>query len=196
MIILNHEQRSPEWFAARAGLPTASNFDCIVTSKGEQSKQRTKYLYKLAGEAVAGITEEIYTNGAMLRGQELEDEARRLYQFTTDEEVTTCGLCVDFNCGASPDALVGADGLLEIKCPNITTHVEYLLSGKLPTDYIQQVQGQLFITGRKWCDFMSYYPNIKPLIVRVLPDFEFHGKLKQELGQFCLELEQIKERIK
>lgn len=199
MITLDHIQKSPEWYAARCGVPTASNFDCIVTSKGEPSKQRTKYLYRLAGERITGVTEEMYQSAAMKRGSEMEAEARSLYQIIKDEIVTEVGFCLsdgNFKYGASPDALVGEKGSLEIKCPIISTHVGYLLENKMPTDYFQQTQGQLLVTGREFVDFISYYPAMKPLIVRVERDQHFLKLLKSELEAFCQELEVIVNKIR
>lgn len=199
MLVLDVEQQSPEWFAARCGIPTASNFDKIVTTKGESSKQYKKYLYQLAGELVAGSREETYQNAAMTRGIELEAEARELYELVTDNSVDTVGICYaneDKKYSCSPDGLIGEDGVLEIKCPLMATHVEYLLKGKLPTTYFQQVQGQLFVTNKKWCDFVSYYPALKPLIVRVERDEEFISKLEVALTNFCNELQEVIKKIK
>ncbi len=199
MRIIDVPQNSPEWLAARRGVPSASDFDMIITTKGEPSKQRQKYLYRLAGEQVSGVVEETYQNGAMSRGKEMEDEARQLYSLINGVEVQQVGFCIpdgDFAYGASPDGLVGEEGCLEIKCPQMATHVGYLLENTLPSEYFQQTQGQLLVTGRKWVDFMSYYPGLKPLIVRVKPDKKFQQTLKAELEKFCLELKQVVERIK
>jgi len=195
MKIINVEQRSPEWYACRLGVPTASNFDKIVTMKGDPSKQAEKYMFKLAGEKVSGACEESYTNGAMQRGIELEDEARQLYQIINGVEVEQVGFCLADGYGCSPDGLV-EDGLIEIKCPSIAVHVGYLLDNKLPSDYFQQVQGQLLVTGRKWCDFVSYYPGIKPLIVRVEPDKAFLKALNIELQVFCKLLDETISKIR
>ena len=94
MKIIDVPQGTPEWFSARCGIPSSSNFDKIVTMDGKPSKQREKYLYKLAGERVSGITEESYTKGAMQRGKEMEDEARKLYTFHTGLEVQQVGFCI------------------------------------------------------------------------------------------------------
>jgi putative phage-type endonuclease len=199
MLIVNCEQGTQEWFNARLGVPTASNFDKIITTEGKPSKQRTKYLYQLAGEAISMSSEDTFQSTAMLRGIELESQARELYSMLFDLPVSKVGLCVtegEIKAGASPDSLVGEDGLLEIKCPTISTHVSYLLDNKLPTDYFQQVQGQLFVTERKWCDFMSYYPNMRPLIIRVYPDVDFIKALSIELKSFCKELNEIITKIK
>ena len=199
MYTLDVEQLSEEWFAARCGIPTGSNFDKIVTSRGAPSTQSKQYMYKLAGETIIGIKEETYQNAAMQRGIEIEPEARGLYELMNDVEVDLVGLCYpdehrDFSC--SPDGLVGEEGGLEIKCPLIHTHVEYLLNGKLPTKYVQQVQGSMLISGRKWWDFMSYYPGLKPLVVRVERDEKFIAKLKSELDKFCNELKAVVQKLK
>ena|SRR3990167_2348833 len=196
MKIIECIQGTEEWMRARAGVPSASNFDKIVTMKGEPSKQRQKYLYQLAGERITGIPEEIYQNLAMQRGLELETEARNLYQVINDEIVTEVGFCMAEGYGASPDGLVGEKGGLEIKCPTLAVHVGYLIEGILPTDYFQQVQGNLLSSGREWWDFMSYYPAMKPLIIRVKRDEIFLKSLKIELEVFCHELDRLVEKIR
>ena len=198
MIAKNVEQNSPEWYQLKCGTPSSSNFDKIITTKGEPSKQRDKYLYQLAGERLTGTKEETFKNEAMEIGIERENEAANIYELIKGVELEKVGVCYkdeDKRFLASPDRLT-EDGLIEIKCPLIHTHVEYLLNNKLPTKYFQQVQGQLFITEKKWCDFVSYYPGLKPLLVRVEPDLAFHAKLEKELNTFCDELDRIVERIK
>jgi hypothetical protein len=195
MIIIECEQRSPEWFMAKLGVPSAGSFDKIVTTKGEPSKQARQYIYQLAGEYVSGQHMETYSSFAMERGTALEDEARNLYEFQNGVEVQQIGFCRNELAGCSPDGLVGDDGGLEIKCPLIHTHVEYLLTRKLPSAYFQQVQGSLYVTGRKWWDFMSYYPGLKPLLIRATPDIEFMVKLEAALREFNRELEETIQAI-
>ena len=197
MIIADFEQMSPEWFAARVGIPSASVFDKLITSKGALSTSRQKLIYKLAGERVLGEKEEGYTNGAMQRGIELEPEARSLFELITDLEVKEVGLCYyderkDRSC--SPDGLVETkmtlmEGL-EIKCPELATHIEYLLGNKLPTKYFAQVQGSMYITGLEKWYFMSYYPGVKPLIVEVMRDEMWIAKLDKALNDFVIELDE------
>lgn len=200
MVILDCVQNTPDWFQARVGIPTASNFDKIITSKGEPSKTRIKYMYQLAGERITNkYSEDIYQTPSMLRGIQMEEEARSLYEMLTGKTVIKVGLCKmegGLICGASPDGLVDENGGIEIKCPMVHTHIEYLLNNKLPTEYFQQVQGELFVTGREWIDFISYYPGIKPFILRVEPDKEFHKKLRVELEIFCNELNELTERLR
>ena len=194
MTVSIHPQGSAEWFQERRGVPSASNFDKIITSTGKRSTQRTKYMYQLAGEKLGAITEESYQSFAMTRGIEMEAEARKLYEIAR-EPVTLCGFFYVDGYGASPDGTIGEDGILEIKCPLLSTHIEYLLKDEIPTDYYQQTQGQLLVTGRKWVDFMSYFPGLKPLIVRETPDDVFQLLLKTELDLFCEDLEKLVKQL-
>jgi putative phage-type endonuclease len=199
MIVVDVIQGSPEWNTARLGIPTASGFDRIVTTKGEPSKQALKYMYQLAAERITGVKEETYQNAAMQRGTEMEAEARAMYELMTGNEVDIVGVCYpDENklYGCSPDGLISKDKSLEIKCPGSAVHVGYLLDGGLPTEYFQQVQGQLLVTGRKWVDFFSFYPGIKPLLIRVERDEKFIKALMVELEVFCKELDKTTERIR
>ena len=197
-MIINCEQRSQEWYQARTGIPTASSFKKIVDTKGNPSKQRTAYMYQLAGERVVGCQDDGYQNGAMQRGVELEPEAREFYCLKTGLQVEEVGFVRndDLPVGASPDGLVGEDGLLEIKCPTLPVMVSYLIKGTLPSEYFQQVQGQLYVTDRKWCDFLAYYPSMRPFMIRVERDAEFIAKLQAELKKFCEELDEVTEKIK
>ena len=199
MLIIDCEQMSEQWFALRTGIPTASNFDKIVTTKGDKSKQREKYLWQLAGERVTGIKEETFQNGTMKRGIEMESEARTLYELMTGQEIQTAGLCFQNEkklCACSPDGLIGEDGGIEIKCPTLAVHVGYLLAGKLPTIYFQQIQGSLYITGRKWWVFFSYYPGMKPLLIKVDRDEAFIKALDHEMKIFCAEIDKVTNEIR
>jgi len=198
MIIVDCEQMSEQWFSEKAGKPSASNFDKIITTKGEPSKQAKKYLYQLAGESITGIKTEGYQNAAMLRGIELEPQARSLFEMIHDVEVKQVGLCYPDEQKkylSSPDGLLDNAGL-EIKCPEIHTHVSYLIEGKLPTDYFQQVQGGMAVTGLPFWHFMSYYPGLPPFIIKVERDDAFISKLKAELDKFCYELVITVKRLK
>lgn len=195
MTIIDCEQGTPEWFQSRLGRATASNFDKIVKMDGKRSKQRDKYLYRIAGEMITGYPEDSYKSAIMQRGNDLEGEARSFYEYTTGQTVQTVGFCDERYYGCSPDGLVGDDGMVQIKCPIMSTHVHYLIKNALPPDYFQQVQGELFVTKRKWLDFVSYYPGMKPLIVRVTPDREFQKKLKSELEDFYKDLKKVINQI-
>lgn len=182
-------QLSPDWHELRRGVPTASNFDRIIQAvKGDYSKAASKYIAELIAETVhydPNAFTEKPMNAAMRHGVDCEPEARRWYEMHHDCHVRQVGFVVS-GCGrfgCSPDGLVGDDGLLELKCPQPATHVEYLMERVLPNEYKAQVHGQLLVTGRKWVDFMSYAVCHKPFIVRVYPD-EFTKKLRKHLETF------------
>lgn len=197
MRIIDVEQGSPEWFTCRAGIPSASNFDKVVTTKGDDSKQVEKYAFQLAGERITGIKEETYQSKDMIRGVEIEAEARLAYELITGNEVKQVGICIaDDGYSCSPDGLVNMDGEIEIKCPTIAVHVSYLLDNRLPSDYFQQVQGQLLVTGREWCDFISYYPGLRTFIFRVYRDEAFILKLHNALVTLVNNVNKIVEKIK
>ena len=186
MQIIQCVQGSEEWLKARLGLPTASCFNKIVKVNGSPSDQAKKYGYRLAGQKVSGVVDYSYQSQAMLNGIQLESEARRVYSEINDVYVEEVGLCIHDNgkSGCSPDGLVLDNGGLEIKCPSLETHVEYLVNDRLPTVYFQQVQGSLYVTGRDYWDFMSYCPGIKPLIIRVYRDSLFIDKLDKAIDRF------------
>jgi len=199
MKIINVIQGSPEWASARCGIPSSSNFDKIVTTKGEPSKQARKYLLQTAGERITGKAEETFKSSAMTRGTEMEAEARAFYELTTGKKVEQVGFCVtEGNAiyGCSPDGLIDDDGMVEFKCPLLANHVSYLIDGGLVEEYWQQVQGGMLVTGRKWCDIVSYYPAMKPLVIRVLPDLIFQAKLRLALDNFCTELDDMVKKLK
>ena len=154
-------QRSPEWFAARLGKVTASRIADVMATlkKGGEAATRKNYRVQLAVERLTGCQEESFVSGAMQWGTEHEPFARQAYEFITGAEVTEVGF-VDHPhipmSGASPDGLVGTDGLIEIKCPNSATHVEYLMGGAVPSEYVKQMHWQMDCTGRQWCDFVSF----------------------------------------
>jgi len=178
MIIHEIAQGSDEWFALRAGIPTASEFSKIVTSKGDLSKSISGYAATLAGEYYAGKPLDRWEgNQHTERGNELEPVARSNYEFDTDAEVQLIGFVTNFNAGCSPDALAGDVGLLEIKCPTAKVHVEthaYVAKhNKCPTTYVAQTQGQMLICEREWCDLMFYHPELPSLTIRQYRDEGF-----------------------
>ena len=181
MRICKDEQGTPGWIAARLGCPSASMFSKLCTSKGVWSTQADSYINQLVAEELTGEQTAFYQNDHMLRGTELEPEARDLYCVLQDVEVKEVGFCLHetIAAGCSPDGLVGESGGLEIKCPAGATHVGYLRDGILPLKYKQQVMGCLWVTERDWWDFFSYHPGMKPLIVRVERDEEYIAKLEE-----------------
>jgi hypothetical protein len=185
---------SPEWMAATAGNPGASNFSKIVTTKGERSKQRDEYMMQLAGEFITGKKEDGFQSQSMILGMEREDSARKLFELSYGVEVKQAGVVFKddkklYHC--SPDGLIGDKAGLELKNPMMKTHVKYLLENVLPTDYFCQVQGNLFVTERDLWYFMSSYEGLPPFIIEVRRDERFIGALKFALEEFCGELESM-----
>ena len=197
MKILTCEQRSEEWFAARNGVPTASSFNKIITTNGRPSDQAKGYMHALAAQRITGIHEDSYRSAAMDEGIAREETSRLVYSMMREVEVEQVGLCLSDNgrWGASPDGLVGDDGLVELKNPSGKVAVGYLLKGTLPVAYFTQVQGQLFVTERVYCDFVSYYPGLPTFILRVERDEEFIEALHQGLITFCDELDAICSKV-
>jgi predicted phage-related endonuclease len=186
--IIDCDQRSPEWFSARCGIPTTSSFDNIFTPTGDPTKKDRSDRYKnmLLAEWLAGGAVQTYQSKWMERGAELEEAAKGDYEFIQDQEITEVGFCLhesgDFGC--SPDGLIGEDGLVEIKVPAPHTHISYLLADKFPAQYIPQVQGQLLVTGRKWCDFVSWNPGLDTFVIRVERDELYIADLRVALTKF------------
>lgn len=198
ILVCDIEQGSADWFALRLGKPTSSNFAKIITpAQGKPSSQASGYRHELLAEWLTGQPSEGYQNGWMERGTELEGQARAWYAWTHEEveEVAFVWLDDERTAGCSPDGLIGEKGGLEIKCPAPKTHVSYLLDGKLPTDYIPQVQGSLWITDRKWWDFLSYCPGIDPLVIRVARDEEYIAKLAKLVGAFVQTMQAEQEEL-
>lgn len=187
MIIHNVEQHSPQWFALRLGVPTASCFGKIITPvSGELSKQAATYAHELVAETMLGYPVKNLDDMFWIeRGQELEPQAVRMYEFTFDAETKPVGFMTtdDGQIGASPDRLVGADGIMEIKCCSPTIHMGYVL-GAIEEKYKPQIQGQLYISGRQWCDWFAYHPELPPKRIRTLRDEEYIERLDRALRGF------------
>lgn len=193
--IFNHEQNSPEWLEARRGIPTASKFQCII-AKSTDRKGRKTYLYDLAGEILTEVCAPSYTNEHMERGHEMEGEARDWYAFATDAEPIRVGFIRNdqFRAGVSPDSLIGEDGGLEIKTRLPRLQMELLESKELPNEHKAQVQGALWLTGRKWWDFVSYCPKLKPFKIRVFRDESYIATLRGAIAEFNAELKLLVDR--
>lgn len=191
------EQGSEAWFDVRCGRITASKFKDMMS--GESTLGYKGLLYSVAGQIVSGEMEPTYSSPAMERGVELEPEARLFYEEIMQVDVKEYGFITNEDIytdyvGISPDGVIEEEnGLLEIKCPLMKTHVGYVLADRLPDEYKWQVQGQLLVTGADYCDFMSYYPNMNPFIKRIYPDPEMHKAL---LDRMNLSVEKIKEIVK
>lgn len=198
LVLEDLRQGTPEWFDARRGIPTASHFGEIITpAKGDLSKSADGYIAMLIDEIVRPDADEGFKgNQHTERGHELEPKARNWYAFTQCVQPRQVGFIMrdDGMAGCSPDALIGEDGGLEIKCPDGPTHIRYLLAGSLPDAYKPQVHGNLAITGREWWDFLSYCPGYKPLLIRVLPD-DYTEKVVKALDQFVERLIAAKQKV-
>lgn len=185
------EQMTPEWWEIRRGVPSASRFSKIITPKtGKLSAQADTLIAELIAERFrrGPVEPDRPINRAMEHGIATEDQARSWYAFDRNVELTQVGFCKtdDERFGCSPDSLVGEDGVLELKCPQVETHVGYVMEGCLPDEYKAQVHGHLIVTGRAWCDFVSYVTDqadLEPFVVRVTPD-DFTDKLRAALDEF------------
>ena len=190
------EQRTEEWFAQRIGKVTASRVaDVLATIKSGESASRRNYRMQLVCERLTGKKEETFTNVHMERGIELEPIARSLYEIKNDSFVTEVGFVEHPTikmAGASPDGLVGDDGLIEIKCPTVANHIETLTSKSAPTKYIAQMQFQLACTNRAWCDFVSFNnelpEHLQLFVKRVYRDDIYITIMEKEVSAFLNEV--------
>jgi putative phage-type endonuclease len=194
------QQGSDEWKTARLGHVSASCVaDVMAKGKSGEAATRAKYKSKLIAERMTGQSQDSYSNAAMEWGVEQESFARMAYEVSRETFVDKTGFWKHPTIawlGVSPDGLVGADGLVEIKCPNSSTHVDYLRANKVPADYYKQIQCQLWVTGRNWCDFISFDPRMKNernklFIVRTERDEELIAEMEQEVLKFLAEIEDI-----
>lgn len=189
-------QGSPEWFAARLGKVTASRVaDLTAKTKSGYSTSRANYMAELIVERLTGARAEGFTSAAMQWGTDNEADARIAYEFAKDATVAEVGFVshprIDAS-GASPDGLVGEDGLVEIKCPLTATHLETLLGQATPGRYVTQIQWQLACTGRQWCDFVSFDPRLPEsmqlFVQRINRDDKRINELETEVAAFLLEM--------
>lgn len=188
------DQRSPEWYAARLGRATASKFNVIIS--GEKYATYKNYVAEVVAERLTGKQAESYTSKEMQHGIDFEATARLKYELATGNEAIECGFFqhTSLMAGASPDGLIGDDGVLEIKCPNTATHLLTLHKQQIPKQYHWQVQGQMWVTGRKWCDFVSYDPRLSPnaqyFCTRVLRDEDAISDLEDNIVMFLRSVEE------
>jgi putative phage-type endonuclease len=195
------EQRTEEWFAARLGKVTASKVSAVLAKK--DSATRADYLTDLVLERLTNKQQEFYQNDAMQWGTDTEPQARMAYEAFKGVLVDEMGF-IDHPSiqyfGCSPDGLVEEDGLVEIKCPNSKTHLSTLLNGKIPTKYIPQVQTQMAVMNRQWCDFVSFDPrlpeDLQLFVVRVNRDDEYIAKLEEEVVAFLDEVNETVTKLK
>lgn len=189
-------QGSDAWFAERLGKVTASRVaDVIAKTKTGPAASRANYMAQLVCERLTGEAAESFTSKEMQWGTDQEPNARSAYEFRTDATVELVGFVHHpkiADSGASPDGLVAADGLLEIKCPNSATHIETLLGRAVPGKYITQIQWQLACTGRQWCDYVSFDPRMPEsmslFVARVARDPGMIADLEKQVSEFLAEL--------
>lgn len=197
MIIIDCVQGSEAWLAARLGKVGASRMgDLMAKTKSGWGASRTNYAAELIAERLTGKPAEKYSNAAMAWGTDHEADARALYEFLHDCEVRTVGLVTHPSIAdslASPDGLVGHDGLVEIKAPNTSTHLQTLLGGGIDSRYLLQMAWQMACTGRAWCDFCSYDPRLpaemQMHVTRVKRDDEIIDNLEREVTAFLAEID-------
>jgi putative phage-type endonuclease len=193
--VTSTQQRTPEWFAKRLGLVTASRIaDVMAKTKTGASASRSGYMAQLVTERLTGAPTEGFQSAAMEWGIEQEPHARAAYEAREGVLVDE----VDFvrhpllEAGASPDGLVGEDGCIEIKCPNTATMLEYIEDRSVPRKYLLQMQWQLACTGRNWCDFVAFDPrlpeHLQLLVIRVPRDEGVIAEIAGEVGRFLTEL--------
>jgi len=209
-MIQNAMQGTEEWKQARCGFVTASRFADVMTeprskSDGGMSKTAESYLYELIGEHLTGKPADDYQTYAMKWGNDHEPAAREAYVWSSGLMVKDAGFELHDEedlIGCSPDGFVDSDGLIECKCPlTYANHVRVLVTGKMPDEHMAQVQGGLWITGRKWSDFVSYHPSCKTdatklAVVRVLRDEKYIADMAQKVIRFRNRLIETLELIK
>ena len=192
------EQRTDEWFAARLGKVTASRVaDVMAKTKTGYSTSRDNYMAQLICERLTGQRQESYSNAAMDWGTQTEPLARAAYEIHKSVLVDEVGL-IDHPylpmCAASPDGLVDIDGMVEIKCPNTSTHFDTLLANKMPAKYMPQVQWQMACANRLWVDFVSFDPRapegLQLFVTRIKRDDKYILEMEAEVNKFLGELKQ------
>jgi hypothetical protein len=190
--IFDMPQGSDEWRQVRLGVVTASEFATVMRERGRtagsESKTRREYMLKLIGERLTGDPMYRYSNDHMERGHEQEADARDRYAFLKDVEPRQVGFIKDGNVGCSPDSLIGDDGMLEIKSKLAHLHLDVLLADAVPAEHIPQIQGQLWVAKREWCDFVSHCPKLPLFVKRVYRDERLIESIAKAVDLFEREL--------
>lgn len=192
-------QGTPEWFAARAGIPTASEFATVLAkgkTKDAESVTRRRYIHKLAGERITGEPAEAYSNHHMDRGHVMEPQAREDYAFIHDVEPQIVGFVTtdDGMAGCSPDSLIGEAGALEIKSAAPHILLDHMLRGTFPAEHRAQCQGVLWVAEREWLDLIVYWPRMKPFIVRAHREEAYIAELARAVAAFNEEVAAVVEQ--
>lgn len=196
--IIDCEQGTEAWFAARAGIPTASMFSTVMASGrgGGESKTRAKYMRQLAGEIITGKPMEGFSNAHMERGHVMEPEARDLYSFATDTTPEQVGFIRNGNKGCSPDSLIGENGMLEIKSKLPDLLIECLDRDDFPPEHKAQCQGALWVAEREWIDIVVYWPAMPVFIKRAYRDESYIATLSKSVDTFNEELAALVARVR
>ncbi len=196
MIVLDVIQGSPEWIAARIGIPTASNFDNIITPGGKRSGSFEKYAHRLIAEQLMGVSLDEATGAFLQRGSAQEDKARSYLELRRGMDVRQVGFILrnDRRVGCSPDGLMGTDGMAELKVPAAHTHVGYLLDAD-GIGYKYQTQGGLWLAERDWVDTVSYHDTMPSALVRVGRDEPYIKTLAMLVDQFLSFIDESKEKL-
>lgn len=197
--IIDCEQNSDEWYAARSGIVTASEFSSVLAKgrNGAPSETRKKLLAVKAAEIITGGPVSTWQgNEHTERGHQMEQEIRDLYEATSEYPVTQIGFMRRGRMGCSPDAAVGELGLFEAKSCMAHIQIARLEAGTLPSEHVAQCQGQLLVSGRQWVDYRSYSPGLPQLKVRVYRDLEFMSTLNTAIRQFNAELDSLVAKIR
>jgi hypothetical protein len=192
--IFDFDQGSYEWRTARLGIPTSSMFSAIL-AKGE-GKTRRSYMLKLAGEVLTGEPTEDFSTPAMERGKEMEPKARDLYAFMTDVDPLQVGFIRNGNKGCSPDSLIGASGMLEIKTKRSDLLIDVLLRDEFPAEHKAQCQGALWVAEREWIDIAVYWPKLPLFVKRAFRDEPYISAMSRAVAQFNEELAETVEKVR
>jgi putative phage-type endonuclease len=201
-VIEGLQQQTPEWLHMRCGIVTASRMSDVMATRKDKKEAAPRYNYKkeLVYENITGLTWDTYVSPAMDWGTENEPLARAAYEHEHDVEIGDGGFFLHDEIskfGASPDGLLGDDGLIEIKCPTSGTHLETLLSGEIPEDYIWQMTAELDCTNRQWCDYVSFDPrmpkHLRKFEKRFLRD---EARIKEMRDGVCTFLLEVIEMLK
>lgn len=196
--IFDCDQNSAEWFEARRGLPTASEFSTVMASGrgGGESKTRRTYMLKLAGEIVTGEVQEGFSSVHTERGHEMEPDARNLYALMTDALPELVGFIRNGQKGGSPDSLIGDNGLLEIKTKLPHLLIDVLLKDEFPPEHKAQCQGNLWVSEREWIDIAVYWPKLPLFIKRAYRDEAYIAVMSRAVDAFNSELAEVVEKVR
>lgn len=195
--IIDVEQGSPEWLQARMGIPTASMFKTVMADGrgGKESATRRKYMLQLAGERITKNPAEKYTNEHMERGKEQEPQALAQYEFETDVTVQRVGFIRCGKTGASPDGLIGDDGMVEFKSALADILIDIHLRKRYPPEHAAQCQGNLWVAQRKWIDIVVFCPGLPSYRERILRNESYINDIAGEVGTFNRELDSVVRQI-